>query len=69
MQKLHQYTVIFLTVLALIFILQNMQNVSVNVFFWQLNMPRALFIGLVLIIGILIGILLRNSQVKNKGSE
>ena len=66
MQKLHQYSVIALSVLVVIFILQNMQTVSVNVFFWQLNMPRALFIALVLIIGILIGVLLRNNRVKKQ---
>lgn len=66
MHKLHQYTVIGLAILAAIFILQNMQTVVVNILFWQINMPRALLIAFLLIIGILIGLLLRFGRNKHK---
>ena len=69
MHKLHQYTVIGLTILAAIFILQNMQTVTVNILFWQINMPRALLIGFLLVIGILIGLLLRLGRNKAKALE
>tara|TARA_R110000868_G_scaffold9662_1_gene47736 strand:- start:627 stop:851 length:225 start_codon:yes stop_codon:yes gene_type:complete len=72
MHKLHQYLVIALSLLVAIFILQNMQTVAVNILFWQINMPRALLIALLLSIGILIGLLLRFGRKKPKkalGSE
>ena len=62
MQKLHHYLVITLTVLTTIFILQNMQMVTVEVFFWELSMPRALLMFLILIIGIVIGLLRQSSK-------
>jgi uncharacterized integral membrane protein len=62
MQKLHHYLVITLTVLSTIFILQNMQMVTVEVFFWELSMPRALLMALLLIIGIVIGLLRQSSK-------
>ena len=62
MQRIHHYLVITLTVLTTIFILQNMQTVTVEVFFWQLSMPRALLMGLILIIGIVIGLLRQSAK-------
>lgn len=62
MHKFHRYLVIALSVLTTIFILQNMQTVTVEVFFWQLSMPRALLMGLILIVGVIIGLLRRNSS-------
>jgi putative membrane protein len=66
MHKLHQYVVIALSILAAIFILQNMQTVAVDILFWQINMPRALLIAFVLVIGILIGLLVRFGRNKHK---
>ncbi|MEP7703772.1 LapA family protein [Paraglaciecola sp. 25GB23A] len=66
MHKLHQYLVIALSILAAIFILQNMQTVAVDILFWQINMPRALLIAFVLVIGILIGLLVRFGRNKHK---
>jgi uncharacterized integral membrane protein len=68
MHKLHQYLVITLSLLVAVFILQNMQTVAVNILFWQINMPRALLIALLLSIGILIGLLLRFGRNKPKKS-
>lgn len=69
MQKLHQYLVIALSILAAIFILQNMQTVAVDILFWQINMPRALLISFVLIIGILIGLLIRFGRKKTNAIQ
>ena len=66
MHKLHQYLVIALSLLVAIFILQNMETVAVNILFWQINMPRAVLIALLLSIGILIGLLLRFGRDKHK---
>ena len=66
MHKLHQYVVIALSILVAIFILQNMQTVAVDILFWQINMPRALLIAFVLVIGLLIGLLLRFGRNKSK---
>jgi uncharacterized integral membrane protein len=66
MHKLHQYVVITLSILTAIFILQNMQTVAVDILFWQINMPRALLISFVLVIGISIGLLVRFGRNEHK---
>ncbi|MDP5032185.1 MAG: LapA family protein [Paraglaciecola sp.] len=68
MHKLHHYLMIALTIFAAIFILQNMQIVVVDILFWQINMPSALLIAVVLAIGVLFGLLLRFGKHKEKAA-
>lgn len=41
--------------LLIVFALQNAASVTVRLLFWQLEMPRALLILVVLVIGIIVG--------------
>ena len=62
MSKLSKYFILILAVLSLVVILQNMAIVSVAFLFWQFSMPRAVLICLMLVIGLLIGLLLKNHR-------
>lgn len=44
-----------LTGIALLFIIQNLSIVEIQFLFWSFSLPRAIFLGLVLGTGILIG--------------
>lgn len=41
-----------------VFILQNLEHVSVPILIWDVGMPRALLIGVIFLIGIAVGLLL-----------
>ncbi|GAC14677.1 LapA family protein [Aliiglaciecola lipolytica] len=62
MHKIHHYLIITLLVLAVILILQNIQIMTVQVFFWQISMPRAVLIALMLLIGFIIGFLFKTNK-------
>lgn len=62
MSKLSRYCILILAILCLVIILQNMATVSVVFLFWQFSMPRAVLIALMLVIGLLIGLLLKNHR-------
>ena len=62
MSKLSRYCILILAILCLVIILQNMATVSVAFLFWQFSMPRAVLIALMLVIGLLIGLLLKNHR-------
>jgi len=48
-------TIAIVLVLVVIFILQNAQTVSVQLFFWEISTSRALMIFTILLAGIVVG--------------
>ena len=50
--------ILILAVLALIFVLQNSEVVTINLFIWTIAMSRIIMIASLLLIGFLIGFLL-----------
>jgi len=50
--------ILILAVLALIFVLQNSEVVTINLFIWTIAMSRIILIASLLLIGFLIGFLL-----------
>jgi len=70
MQQTKLIAGIVLMLLLAIFTVQNASVVTINLFFWQLSISRALMIFFVLAIGIIIGLILgtylySHSQTKN----
>ncbi len=57
---------IVLTVLLIIFVLQNTEIVIVNFWFWDLSLPRALLLFISFAIGLIIGLIIPSTK---KGSE
>ena len=62
MSKLHRYFILILSILCLIIVLQNMATVSISFLFWEFAIPRAILIGLMLIIGLLIGLIIKSNR-------
>lgn len=62
MSKLHRYFILILSILCLVIVLQNMETVSISFLFWDFAMPRAILIGLMLVIGLLIGLILKSKR-------
>ena len=51
--------------LLLILIIQNTQNVSLNIFFWNIMMPQVILVLILFVLGFVIGFLV----AKMKGSK
>jgi len=62
MSKLHRYFILILSILCLIIVLQNMATVSISFLFWEFAIPRAILIGLMLIIGLIIGLIIKSNR-------
>ncbi|MEH6594622.1 MAG: lipopolysaccharide assembly protein LapA domain-containing protein [Colwellia polaris] len=62
MSKLHRYFILILSILCLIIVLQNMATVSISFLFWEFAIPRAILIGLMLIIGLIIGLIIKSKR-------
>jgi uncharacterized integral membrane protein len=56
--------VIVLVALVFVFVVQNLQVVELQVFFWKVSMSRALMLLGTLLIGLISGLLLRRSRAK-----
>lgn len=54
-----------LTVLLIIFVLQNTEIVVINIFFWDLSIPRALLLFVCFGLGLVIGLIIPSSQKKS----
>jgi len=57
-------TIILLTVLLIIFVLQNTEMVIINLFLWDFSIPRALLIFVCFAMGLVIGLLIPSSSGK-----
>ncbi|MBA6390019.1 LapA family protein [Colwellia sp. BRX10-3] len=62
MSKLNRYLILVLSILCLVIVLQNMATVSISFLFWEFSMPRAILIGLMLVVGLLIGLILKSNH-------
>ncbi|ARD44214.1 hypothetical protein A3Q33_07745 [Colwellia sp. PAMC 21821] len=62
MSKLNRYLILVLSILCLVIVLQNMETVSISFLFWEFSMPRAILIGMMLVIGLLIGLILKSNR-------
>ena len=62
MSKLNRYLILILSILCLIIVLQNMATVSISFLFWEFSMPRAILIGMMLLLGLLIGLILKSNR-------
>lgn len=54
--------IIVLTILIVIFALQNTDPVNVKLWFWSLQIPRALLIFCCLAVGVIIGLMIPSSK-------
>lgn len=60
------YFGIILVLLLVIFTAQNVEDVTIRLFFWQLTISRALMIFFVLAIGFVIGLIVGSSESLRK---
>lgn len=56
------YTSTFIVIFILVFVLQNMEVVTVELLFWDISLPRSLLLSVTLLIGILLGLLFRSGR-------
>ena len=63
--KTKVFVIALLAVLLIIFVLQNTEMVIINLFFWDISIPRALLIFVCFAMGMVIGLLIPSS-VKSK---
>ncbi|MDT8452979.1 MAG: lipopolysaccharide assembly protein LapA domain-containing protein [Gammaproteobacteria bacterium] len=61
-QKLHLAIGIISTIFILVFILQNTEVVTVNFLFWKIEMSRVILILVLLLVGFLLGYILRSRR-------
>jgi uncharacterized integral membrane protein len=62
LSKTALYSGIFILLVVLIFVFQNMEVVTVDFLFWEISLPRAMLLSLTLGIGILLGLLIRSGH-------
>ena len=56
--------IIVLAVLLIIFVLQNTAIVTINFWFWELSIPRALLLFVCFALGLIIGLIIPSSRKK-----
>jgi uncharacterized integral membrane protein len=61
--------IIVLTILIVIFALQNTEVVKVQLWFWNLQIPRALLIFCCLAVGVIIGLMIPSSKKVEEHKE
>lgn len=54
--------IVLLTVLLIIFVLQNTEIVTVKFWFWDLSLPRALLLFVTFAVGLIIGLMIPASR-------
>jgi uncharacterized integral membrane protein len=60
LNKTVNYISITILFLVLVIVLQNMEIVTVDLLFWELSLPRSVLLSLTLLIGILLGLIIRS---------
>jgi len=53
---------IALSAIVLLFVVQNLAVVEVNLLFWSIQMPRAFLLAVIFLVGLVVGILLDLTQ-------
>lgn len=56
------YTTLSIVIFVLVFVLQNMEVVTVALLFWEISLPRSMLLSLTLLIGILLGLIIRSGH-------
>jgi uncharacterized integral membrane protein len=64
--KAKHIIILIIFLLVLILILQNLAVTTLNIFFWELRLPRTILILTVLLLGFLAGYIVRSLQSGNK---
>ena len=64
--KTKVFFIALLTVLLIIFVLQNTEMVIVNFFLWDISIPRALLIFVCFAMGLVFGLLIPSSGNKSE---
>ena len=59
-------TVVVVAILFLIFLMQNTQMVTLRLYFWKIAMSQVILILLVMLIGFVIGYVLKNWKKKKR---
>ena len=60
------FVIVLLAVLLIIFVLQNTEMVIVNLFLWDISIPRALLIFVCFAMGLVFGLLIPSSENKSE---
>ena len=58
--------IILLAVFLIVFVLQNTENVGVKLWFWEVDIPRALLLFICFAIGLIIGLIIPSSKKDNR---
>ena len=58
--------IVVLTVLLIIFVLQNTEIVVINFWFWDLSLPRALLLFVTFAVGLIIGLMVPTKRKDKK---
>ena len=61
--------IVLLTVLLIIFVLQNTEVVIVKFWFWDLSLPRALLLFITFAVGLIVGLMVPSSTKKVEQKE
>ena len=64
--SIRKLSALVLTVLAVLFIIQNIAIVEIQFLFWSFSLPRSVFLVLFIVIGFLAGWLIDGSLFKKK---
>lgn len=62
--KTKVFFIILLIILLIIFVLQNTEIEKVNLFFWDLNIPKALLLFVCFAVGLITGLIIPSSRSK-----
>ncbi len=62
--KVKHIIILCLSLLVIILILQNLTFTTLNLFFWELKLPKTILILVVLILGFFIGYIVQSLQTK-----
>ena len=63
------FVIVLLAVLLIIFVLQNTEMVIVNLFLWDISIPRALLIFVCFAMGLVFGLLIPSSGNKSEAGN
>jgi uncharacterized integral membrane protein len=60
---------IIIGVIVIVFMVQNVETVTVNFFAWNVTIPRAIMVLIVFIVGTILGFIIRSIGYRKKRKE
>jgi uncharacterized integral membrane protein len=69
MKKAKLITIVAVSVLALVIVLQNTEVTRTRILFWSMQMSQALLLILTLVLGFVIGVLIAGYSLRKKRSK